>query len=415
MRRTKTKTLFIVLLCLTSIAQARVISQWRGPQRDGLYRAKGLLKQWPDSGPRMLWSFEGLGKGHGSVALAHDKVYVTGMHEGAGFLYAFSDSGDLVWKRPYGPEWTKNYPGTRTTVTVVDNLLYLESGMGAVHCLYADSGDPLWSVNLLVTFQAKNIKWGMAESVLIDGDHLICTPGGPVFNVVALNRFTGKTVWTSPGHGGQAAYCSPILVHHNGTKLIVTMTAESVIGVDAQTGECYWRVPQHQTHKIHANTPVYIDGKILCASSSAKNKPCGLVLIDLSEDGKQATERWRNQGFTNLMAAIVVRDGHIYGSKHRKGEWYCLDLETGATKTVFKGLGDGVITYADGLFYCYSEKGQMALVDATPSAFKIISSFTVPLGSDQHWAHPVIRDGRLYLRHGDALMAYDIDGGNRGD
>ncbi len=407
------KWIIVLILYLASIAQAHAISQWRGPHRDGIYPAKKLLKQWPTIGPKMLWSFEGLGKGHGSVTLAHDTVYVTGMQEGMGFLYAFSANGDLLWKRQYGQEWTKNYPGTRTTATVVDNLLYLESGMGVVYCLDAESGESVWSVDLLATFQAKNIQWGMAESVLIDGNHLICTPGGPEHNLVALNRFTGKTVWTSPGHGEQAAYCSPILVHHNGTKLIVTMTAESVIGIDAKTGECYWHIPQHQTHKIHANTPVYVDGEILCSSSSAKKKPCGLVLIELSEDGKSAIERWRNQEFTNLMAAFVVRDGHIYGSKHRKGEWHCMNLQTGDTETVFKGLGDGVITYADGLFYCYSEKGRMALVDANPLAFKIISSFEVPLGTDQHWAHPVIRDGRLYLRHGDALMVYDIHGGNR--
>jgi len=398
----------VITVCIASAAQAHVISQWRGPQRDGIYPAQNLQTQWPAQGPEMLWSFEGLGKGHGSVALARNKVYVTGMHEGKGFLYAFSAKGDLLWKRQYGPEWTKNYPGTRTTATVVDDLLYLESGMGVVYCLKADFGAPVWSVDLLATFEAKNIRWGMAESVLIDGDHLICTPGGPRHNVVALNRFTGKTVWTSPGHGEQAAYCSGILVNHNGTKLIVTMTAESVIGIDAVTGECYWRMPQHQTHKIHANTPVYVDGKLLCASSSAKNEPCGLLLLELSRDGKQVKQRWRNQAFTNLIAGVVVRDGHIYGAKHRADEWYCIDLEDGAVKKVFDGLGDGVITYADGRFYCYSEEGQMALVCADPLGFKIVSSFTVPLGTDQHWAHPVIQEGRLYVRHGDALMVYDI-------
>lgn len=412
MNNTLGKKMIVVLtVCIASAAQAHVISQWRGPHRDGIYPAQNLKTQWPARGPEMLWSFEGLGKGHGSVALAHDKVYVTGMHEDVGFLYAFGANGDLLWKRQYGPEWTKNYPGTRTTITVVDNLLYLESGMGVVYCLKAESGVPVWSVDLLERFDAKNIRWGMAESVLIDGDHLICTPGGPKHNVAALNRFTGKTIWTSPGHGEQAAYCSGILVNHNGTKLIVTMTAESVIGIDAETGECYWRMPQHQTHKIHANTPVHIDGKLLCASSSDRNKPCGLLALELSQDGKKVTQHWRKQSFTNLIAGVVVRDGHIYGAKHRKDEWYCIDLETGAVKAEFDGLGDGVITYADGHFYCYSEDGQMALVHADPQGFKVISSFTVPLGTDQHWAHPVIQAGRLYVRHGDALMVYDIGRG----
>jgi len=167
-------------------------------------------------------------------------------------------------------------------------------------------------------------------------------------------------------------------------------------------------MPQHQTHKIHANTPVYVGGTVLCTSSSAKNEPCGLLALELSRDGKQVRQRWRNQGFTNLIAGVVVRDGHIYGAKHRADEWYCIDLEDGAVKKVFDGLGDGAIAYADGRFYCYSEKGQMALVCADPLGFKVVSSFAVPLGTDQHWAHPVIQEGRLYIRHGDALMVYDI-------
>ena len=400
--------IIIALIVQTVCAQARVLSQWRGPQRDGVYPAENLAKQWPADGPKMLWSFEGLGKGHGAVAVAHDKVYVAGMPDSLGVLCAFDLSGKLLWKQEYGLEWTGDYPGSRSSATIVDDYLYLESGLGVIYCFEAHTGRKIWSVDMMTRFNAENIQWGMAESILIDGDNLICTPGGPKHNVAALNRFTGETVWTSPGNGEKAAYCSPILVHHNGLKLVVTMTVESIIGIDAKTGEFYWRIPQHQGNKIHANTPVYFDGKILCSSSSAKTEFYGLVLVELSEDGKAAKELWRNLEFTNLMGGVIIRDGYVYGSSYRKNEWSCINLQNGENEYIFKEFGGGVITFADGLFYCYSDKGRFALVDANPGEFKVISAFDVPLGTDQHWAHPVIKDALMYIRHGDALMVYDI-------
>jgi len=398
----------ILFIILSSQAHSQVLSQWRGPNRDGIYPGKNLLKKWQEGGPELLWSYKGLGAGHGTVAIANNNIYVAGMPDSLGVLYAFNKNGKLLWKKVYGLEWNVNYPGVRSTPTIVNNYLYLESGQGHVFCFDASNGKQIWSVDLLKKFNAKNIKWGMAESLLIDGDRIFCTPGGSEHNVVALNRFTGETIWTSKGYGEPAAYCSPILINHNNTRLIVTMTAESIIGIDANTGEFYWRVPQNQTNKIHANTPLYLDGKVLCSSSSAKKSDHGIVLLQLDKDGKNAHVLWRNEEFTNLIGGIIIKDGYIYGARYHKSEWCCLDLNTGDIQYVSKELDDGAITYADGLFYCYSEKGEFALVDANPKAFKVISSFTVPLGTDQHWAHPVIKDGRLYIRHGDSLMAFNV-------
>jgi len=383
-------------------------SQWRGPNRDGIYPETNLLKKWPKQGPKMLWAFQGIGEGHGSVAISKNRIYVTGMKDSIGTLYNFSMDGKLLWKKFYGSEWFKNYPGTRSTPTIVDNYLYLESGQGTVFCFDATSGRKIWSVDLLKKFNAENIRWGMAESLLIDKNRIFCTPGGATANVVALNRFTGKIIWTSPGHGDPAAYCSPILVNHNGNRLIVTMTAESIIGVDADTGEFYWHVPQYQNNKIHANTPLYFDGKILCSSSSSKIGNDGTVLLQLSDDAKRAEVIWRNEKFTNLMGGVIFKDGFIYGARYRKSEWYCLNWDTGEIQYIFKDLGGGVIVSADDRFYCYSDQGEIALVDANPEKFNVISSFNVPFGTDQHWAHPVIKDSRLYIRHGDALMVYDV-------
>ena len=383
-------------------------SQWRGPHRDGKFPDTHLLKQWPEHGPELLWSYEGLGEGHGNVGIGNDKIFVCGMPDSVGYLYAFDFEGKLLWKQSYGLEWYLNYTGTRSTPTVVGNLVYFESGHGVVYCFNGSSGELVWSVDLLKTFNANNIKWGMAESLLINDNKVFCTPGGAKHNLVALDRFSGKTIWTSPGNRQPAAYCSPILINQNQTRLVVTMTAESIIGIDADNGEVYWNIEQRQRNKIHANTPLYYDGKVLCTSSSDRKEKDGTVLLQLSEDGKKAEILWRNTGITNLMGGVILKDGYIYGSKYRSSEWYCLNWHSGKLQYSEKPMRNGVIVHADGLFYCYAESGEFALVDANENAFNILSKFNVPFGTKQHWAHPVIHDKKLYIRHGNALMVYDI-------
>jgi outer membrane protein assembly factor BamB len=383
------------------------LSQWRGPLRNGIYPDKGLLKVWPDQGPEMLWSYEGLGAGHGNIGLSKDKIFVLGMPDTIGVLYAFDYNGKLLWKKKYGLEWHENYIGSRSTPTIVGDRVYFESGQGTVFCYNGNTGDKIWSADLFKKFDAMKTTWGMAESLLIEGDILFCTPGGKENNIVALNRFTGETIWTSRGNGQPSAYCSPIYIKHNKTSLIVTMTAESIIGVDALTGQSYWQVPQFQVNKIHANTPVYSGGKIYCSSDYDKSNS-GLVALKLSDDGKNVTIDWRNENFKNLIGGIILWDGYIYGSMYRKNLWCCLNASDGRILYSSDKFGDGNIIMADGMFYCYSEKGEIALVEANPSSFNVISNFRVPLGTDQHWSHPVIWLGRLYVRHGNALMAYSL-------
>ena len=405
-----TKAIFYLSIAslLYSCTHSSEVSQWRGPNRDGKYAETNLLKQWPENGPGLRWSFEGLGEGHGNVGIGQGKLFVCGMPDTTGVIYAFDMQGELLWKKEYGLEWHLNYTGSRSTPTVVGDMVYFESGQGVVYCYNGNTGDLIWSVDLLQKFNAQNIKWGMTESLLIDGDVVYCTPGGAENNVVALNRFNGETIWTSPGNRQPAAYCSPILVEHNDTRLIVTMTAESIIGIDADTGEFYWSIEQQQSNKIHANTPVYYDGKILCASSASRTDHSGTVLLQLSEDGKKVEVIWRRPNITNLMGGVILHEGYVYGAMFRSSDWYCLNWETGETEYISEGFKNGAMVYADGLYYCYNEDGKMALVDATPQEFNIISSFDIPLGTKEHWAHPVIHEGTMYVRHGNALMAYDI-------
>ena len=397
----------VIMLYIGSTLRANC--QWRGPNRDGKYPDMNLLKQWPDGGPKMMWSFEGLGAGHGNVGVGYDNLFICGMIDSVGYLFSFDMEGRLLWKKPYGMEWYLNYTGVRSTPLVINELVYFESGQGVVYCFDGSNGDLVWSVDILKKFKAKNIKWGMAESLLADGQKIYCTPGGKEHNVVALDRLTGSTIWTSKGNQQAAAYCSPILVNHKGTKLLITMTSESIIGLDADSGESYWSIEQRQGNYIHANTPIYHDGKVLCSSSSDRQSDHdGTVLLQLSADGKKAEVIWRNTDITNLMGGVILHDGYIYGSKYRSSQWYCLDWETGEVLYIADPFRNGVIIFADGLFYCYSEGGDMALVTANKNEFTVMSKFQIPLGDMQHWAHPVIDQGRLYIRHGHALMVYDI-------
>ncbi len=401
----------ILLFLVAGFSVPKQFSQWRGPNRDGIYTESNLLKQWPVNGPKMLWSFNGLGIGQGSVAVARGKVFVTGIPDtlrAEAFLFAFDTSGKLLWRKSYGKDWTGIFPGARSTPTVADDLIYIENGNGSIHCLKTSDGEQVWSADFFKDFQADSVQFGFSESLLIDGDKLYCTPGGKTNNVVALNRFTGQKIWASPGFKEKASYCSPILINHNGNKMLVNLTSTSIIGLNAENGEMYWRIHQFQDNKIHANTPVYFDGKLLVSSASRKDSS-GLVMLQLSPDGKKAEIAWRNKEFINLMGGFILKDGMIYGGAYLQPKWFCIDPATGQTKYISKELGGGPVIFADGLFYCYAEKdGEMALVNGTPEQFSIVSKFKVPLGTAQHWAHPVIADGKLFIRHNEALMVYDI-------
>ncbi|MGE0021405.1 MAG: PQQ-binding-like beta-propeller repeat protein [Draconibacterium sp.] len=401
-----------VMMILFGFQSEKEKSDWQGPNRDCIYPATNLLKQWPENGPEMAWSFEGLGFGHSTVAVANNRVFVTGVKdtiESIGSLYTFDLNGKLLWKKEYGKDFALNFHGTRSTPVVVDNLIYIESGMGAVYCLNTENGNEVWKVNFMKDLGVDSvIQFGYSESVLIDGDNLICVPGGKENNIVALNRFTGKTVWSSSGNEEIATYNSPILVNHNGKKLVIAMTSHSVMGFDAATGEKYWRVEQTQGNKIHANTPVYADGRLLVATAG-REKTSGIVLLQLSEDGKSVSEIWRNNKLMNLMGGMVKLGEHLYLSAYLKSDWQVLDWNTGELKIQNKEFGGGSVIYADGLFYCYGENdGEIALMEASPEKIKVISKFKVPLGTDQHWARLVIDSGLLFVRHGNALMAYKI-------
>ena len=396
--------LFLVAAGLTGTALAQLPTRWRGPSGNGIYPETGLIKEWPSDGPGILWSYEGLGQGHSSAVVQGGFVYASGMIDETGYLFKFSPDGKLIYRKPYGPEFTQSWFGTRGSPVIMGDRIYLLSGHGQLVCCRTDDGSIVWSKELFRDLDGKNIEWGVNETVVVDGDLLYVTPGGRTNNVVALNRHNGKLIWSSEGRGELSAYCTPLLFVHNGRKILATHTASHLIGLDAATGELLWSRHQPNTWSVHANTPIYHDGELFYFSGYGQ----GGAKIRLSRDGSSVSEVWTTKTLDSRMGGAVLVDGYLYGSGDNNREWRCLDWTTGKEMYVSDEIGKGAVIYAEGMLYCYSDRGELALVRADPSGFRVVGKTLVSLGSEQHWAHPMIHDGVLYVRHGRALIAYDI-------
>jgi outer membrane protein assembly factor BamB len=388
--------------------------QWLGPARDGKSRETGLLKRWPEGGPTLLWAAEGLGEGYSTVSISGGRIYTTGMIQRQEMLFALDLRGQPLWRKTYGPAWKGRYPEARTTPTLEDGRVYVTSGMGKVVCLDAQSGAEVWAVDAAKEFGTKYDFWGIAESPLVVDDLVICTPCGTKATFAGLDKRTGHTAWISQSLGEESGYCSPICISLNQRRLIVTMLKKSIVGVDAGKGAILWRLPyadyQARPHGINPNSPVYHDGSFYTTSGYE----CGGALHELSNEGRTVRRRWAEKVLDGHHGGVVLVDGYLYGSNfkgHYAGDWVCLDWATGQVMYETKWRNKGSITWADGLLYCYEEKeGTVGLVRPSPERFEVISSFSVPKGTGPHWAYPVICGGRLYIRHGAALMAYDIKG-----
>ncbi|GHT27507.1 polyvinylalcohol dehydrogenase [Bacteroidia bacterium] len=394
-----------LLFAFAFTLQAQDILQWRN-NRSGIYTETGLLKAWPADGPQLLWNYDGLGEGHSSVAISSGKIYLTGMTSGKGYLYVFDTNGKLLNKKEYGAEWDESYNGTRGTVTANDGNLYLVSGRGEIVCFKESDLSIVWKKNFLKEYNSENLKWGICESPLIVGEKLIITPGGKTHNIVALNKKTGALIWVSEGAGtgDLSAYCSPIYLGDQQVPQIVTMTAKHVVGIDVATGKKLWAFEQENRTSVHANTPVYGDNMLLCTSGYGK----GSAMLRLTNGGRSVEQVWFSSQLDSRIGAMVKLGDYAYGSGDNNRFWFCVDWKTGEIKYKDNAMGIGCVIADDGMLYCYSDRGDFALAKATPEKFDIVSRFKITLGTDQHWAHPVIYKGILYVRHGNTLMAYKI-------
>jgi hypothetical protein len=380
--------------------------RWRGPDNTGKSAETGLMKQWPEDGPALIWKATGIGTGFSSTCVAGGSLYTTGSIGDETIVTALGLDGKIRWQAKNGAAWKKSSPGSRSTPTVEGDRLYTINPHGDVVCLKTTDGSQVWGLSLKEKFGGRNITWGLAESLLIDGDNVIVSPGGPAAALAALNKATGETVWVCKGKGDKPSYSSAVIFECGGIRQICQMTAVGVIGVDAKTGALLWSHPHKTSWDANIPDPIYHDGQVFIDSGYGSG---GAMLMLAVEGGKvSASVVWKTKALDNHHGGIILHDGYLYGSTH-KGKWVCLEWTTGKTMYSADGVGKGSVTFAEGMLYTYSEKGKMGIVKATPDAHEVVSQFRVPKGGGgPHWAHPVVAGGRLYLRHADALFAYDI-------
>ena len=401
----------ISLLIYSCDTQPKVY-EWRGEDRNGVYQENNLLKIWPEDGPELVWEFSNLGNGYGTPVFTEDRMYVIGEVDSIGFLFNFDLEGNLIWKKAYGKEWIKTFPGSRSTPTVIDSLLYVCSGLGNIYCFHAETGKILWDKNLKNDFQGEYTMHGHSESLILEENKVFFMPGGKEFNIVALDRFTGELIWKNKGMGERPAYNAPRIIKLPTRNILAQFSAYHLMGFDTKTGELLWvhdqdnLVPEKRTFGMgdtHSNTILFEDGFIYYVAGDGN---CG-VKLELAEDGNSIKEIWRNDTVDGFMGGVLSIDNYIYSSGTQKPVFMSVDKATGQIGSKLK-IGSGSVIAADNLLYYYNQKGKVMLIDPTPTDMKVISEFKITKGEKEHFAHPIINKGLLYIRHGAYLMAYDI-------
>lgn len=409
----KLSIIFLIFITTVNLTIAQKISEWREDNRTGVSSEKGLLKSWPENGPALLWSNEDLPSGFSSVTFGNNSVYITGISDNKDILVSMDTTGKIKWKAPYGRSWNGSYPETRCTPTVEGNKVYVSSGYGDLACIDAINGSIIWSLKASETNKGTYGPWGIAESLIVDGNRLYFTPGGPETMMIALDKNTGKLLWKSASLNDNPAYVSPLLVNYSGRKFIVNVSASYVFAVDPTSGKIIWKVKHldinpDKAEVIKCVTPLYKDGMIYITGGYDH----GAFMLKLTDGGNNVTVAWKDNVLDVHHGGVVLLNGYIYGSNwlsNSDGNWCCIDWNTGAKKYEEHWKCKGSIIAADDMLYIYDERsGNVGLVKPDPSKFNLVSSFRITKGSGPYWAHPVIHNKKLYMRHGKVLRVYNI-------
>lgn len=419
------KQKFFALLLLSSVvllsANAQSKHGWRGPENNGSYPDKGLLKEWPANGPEMVFETLDAGKGYSSPQVVGDHIYITGMNEDQTqeIFQCYDLKGNKLYTTPYGKPWNKSFPETRTTPTIQDGKAYVITGLGEVACIDIKDGKIIWSLDGATTYGSRPATWGTAESPLVFDDKMIYTPSGDATTMVALNKETGKEIWRSASLKSMTGYVTPILITYKGKRQIVGMNEKCAFGVNPETGEIEWTFDQlvselaatdPEWENIVPNSALYHDGKLFFSNGYQING----FQLQLADDLRNVTCTWKTDVLDTHHGGYVLVDGVIYGTNwlsNNDGEWCALDWNTGNVIYHTKwtgGKGKGSIITADGMLYCFDERrGTLGLV-RPGNTFDVVSEFRITKGSGPYWAHPTIANGILYVRHGEALCAFKI-------
>jgi outer membrane protein assembly factor BamB len=382
--------------------------QWRGPRRDGISEEKGLLGSWPENGPKPLWKIAGLGTGWSSPIVTGGRLYVTGDIGDDLVIFAFALDGTPLWQATNGTAWKGSYPGARACCAFSDGRLYHLNAHGRVACLDAASGGELWSVDILQRFRAENITWALSECVLVDGPRVIVTPGGNKALVAALDKQDGRTVWTTePLPGDRASHSSPVLLRYAGRRIIANCSSAHGFGVDADNGKLLWTVPLQNQFGVNVATPVYGSGRIFYVTPYAEHGR--LYRLRPDRQGVAAEHVWTCLLDTVTGGAVLVGDTLFAAGYKTSKWWFGIDWQTGRTKYQLKELTTGAAIYAEGRLYVLDESGTVGLLKLAEGGLQVVGRFRLSAERLRDaWAHPVLDDGRLYLRYHDTLWCYDV-------
>ena len=408
----------LLLAAIVSFASGADWPQWRGPGRDGKSKETGLLKEWPKSGPKLVWQVNNIGNGYSTPAIVNGVLYLIS-NDGADkeFVQALSaKDGQQIWASSIGkvgPNRGPQYPGSRSTPTVDGDVLYALGSDGDLVCMRIKNGDSVWRKNLRTDFGGMPGNWAYSESPLVDGNVLVCTPGGAEATLVALDKKTGELVWKSAVPGGdEAAYASAIIVDAAGVKQYVQFLQKGLVGIEAKTGKFLWRYAR-TAEGSPANIPTPVASGPLVYSAAGRSGG-GLVRVQAKNGTVEAEQVYF---FPKLPASIggsVELEGNLYGTTSQG--MMCADFESGEPRWQERGIGAGSLCYADGLFYVHGENGDMALVEATPEGYREKGRFTPPeqpdRGQAKAWTYPVVANGRLYVRDLGTLWCYDVRASN---
>ncbi len=397
----------LVLATATATLIAADWSQWRGANFDNHSPDTGLLKEWPAGGPKLAWKATDLGAGYSTVAVVKGRIYTAGDKGESSFLHALDLDGKLIWSSNLGKSGERGgYHGPRAQPTVDGGFVYIMGQFGDLVCHETAGGKEVWRKHLKNDFKGSVGGWGYSETVIVDGNNVICTPGGQDGTMLALNKKTGEQVWRTAELKDGAEYVSPTIATIGGVKQYVQMTGRSVFGV-APDGTVLWRANRPGRT---ATIPTPIVHKDMVFVASGYGVGCNMFKVTKAGNTFTAEQVYENKGMVNHHGGMVLLGEHVYGYSDGKG-WSCLKLSDGETVWSDKTIGKGAITYADGRFYLRAESGSgtIALIEASPAAYKQISRFDQPDRSGkQSWPHPVVLNGRLYIRDQGVLLCYEV-------
>jgi outer membrane protein assembly factor BamB len=379
--------------------------QWQGPDRTGMSKETGLLKAWPSNGPSVIWTSQGLGSGYGSMAVAGERIYLQGMSGGKSMVFALNRAdGKGVWSKALGNAETNDQgPGPRGTPTVDGDRLYVLTENGDLACLKTD-GTAVWQRNILRDFNGRQLRWLISESPLVDGPHLIVSPGGPGAGMVKLDKMTGKTVWQSKDLSDPAGYSSPIVADVGGVRTYMTLTSGAGVGVRASDGKLMWHYERAANGTANITTPIFFDNKVFYTSNYDTGG--GLLALTAQNGEVKAKEIYFTREMKNHHGGVILVDGYLYGFSD--SILTCLEFATGKQMWRDRSVGKGSVTFAEGNLYIQGENNVVGLAEASPSGYKEKGRFQIADKGLPSWAHPVISGARLYVRNQDTLVAYDI-------